>query len=150
MRKKRLLLIAGSLIILTIYLVIFLVNNLYGPQANDDFAKEKIRMLESLTLPDKIKMIGTTDFIGKQESDGQFIIRVGIAVKSHLTIQELESSIKTLPEFENAEIFLYELHLANEYGFTGIQKEVWGTETKDNYLVSIIFEPRTIFDKRNN
>lgn len=144
-KKTRLILITGILILLVLCAFI-IFNNVYGPHANDAFAKEKINILESVDMPDDIKKIETTDFIGKRESGGQFLVWIWIAIKTDLTIQELEVNIKTIPEFEKAEIFSYELNLANKLGFTGIQK----TDVQGVYLVGVAFKPLTIFDKRNN
>ena len=150
MKKVRLLLFVGILILLIVCSAIYLVSNFFGPKANDAFAKEKIDVLESVSMPDGIRIVDTTTFIGKRKNDEQFIVWVGIAIKTSLAKQELELSIKTLPEFEKAEIFPYELVLANELNFTGIQKEVMGTDSKDVYLVGITLKPKTIFDKRNH
>ena len=148
-KKSRIILVTVILILLIIYSAFLLVNNIYGPEANDKVANEKRNMIKSIVMPAEIIIRETTDFIGKWENDEQFIIWVGTVIETDLSKQELELAIKALPEFEKAEIFPYELALANKLRFTGIQKEVWGTDAEGIYIIVIEVEPKTTFDKRN-
>lgn len=148
-KKIRLILIISILMLLIFCLLTFLITNLYGPRTNDAFAKKLINILETIQMPDGIDRLETSGFVGKLKDDGQFIIWVGIAIKTDKTPQELETVLKAIPAFEKAEILPYELDLANKLHFSGIQKELVGTEVKDIYIVGVTTKPRTIFDKRN-
>ena len=148
-RRTRLILIVIILFVLILYIAIFLLTNLYGPRINDKYANEQMNVLEALLVSDNMNILESSNFVGKLEDDGQFVVWVGVVIKSSLSYNDLNLILQTMKLPETAKVTPYDLELVNKLHFSGVQKEYWGANTQNLYLVGVERKPPTFIDSRN-
>ena len=120
-----------------------------GPKINDNYARKRLHALKSICLPDKTTAEEFSSFVGYSDTEKKFIVWTGFAVKTEMTISELDKKIHGISGLENALIVPYYYKTANQWNFTGIQKEITDQTADNYYIIGIVSKPATSFDKRN-
>lgn len=122
-----------------------------GAGVNDRYKEALWERYFGAGQTDGLEVLESSDYCGIEESSGEFIVWVGVVIRSGFSQGELEALLEQRYEGTvDVRCVPYDAAFANSHGFTGIQKETTGLEsTKGYYFIGITFEPKTKIDKRN-
>lgn len=132
-------------VILLAFAFCFLWIEYWGPKQNDAYKDEVLHKLES-ELTQEFEVIESSAVCMKEDS---FFIWAGVVIKTDLALPDIEKHLEG-KQFGTAFIqcLPYSHKYAAIHGFTGIQKELYGSETGRYYFVFITTDPKTDIDKR--
>ena len=154
-KMKRKIYFEKKLIIYSLFIVVFaffsysIFVEFLGPKLNDNYTKKRLHILKEIRLPAKTTAEEFSSFVGYSDTEKKFIVWIGFAVKTEMTISELDKKIHSISGLENALIVPYNDKTANQRNFTGIQKEITDQTADNYYIIGVELKPATSFDKRN-
>lgn len=147
--KRRKLILLGLLLVFTLAGALFLEIEYFGPRKNQRYGESLLEEMKSAQLPADIKMVDYSQRTAVFSLSQRFEIWTGIAVHTKMSQAELESHIKEIEHFRNAEVYAYDEDLASSLFFTGIQKEIGDGSADGYYLAGTFHEARTKLDRAN-